>query len=200
MIIGPLCDLFPHHFCFLLLYEHTFVKFIQRMIYLLSCRRSCSHWRNSPHRSFSRPRRRRRASWRRRPTCRWCCRGWEMQKHQEGAGNARVSFADSSLSFTFLQEKENLNNLERKYGELTGGRSFPINPLSMKEVRCDITCQSNLPGSKYFSNKDTKEPKDTPSAKRKRLILCKWHAAAWPIRFNHMSFFIYLKCLQVIIC
>lgn len=44
--------------------------------------------------------------------------------------------------FAFLQEKENLSNLEKKYGELTGGRSFPINPLSMKEVRCDVICQS----------------------------------------------------------
>ncbi|XP_076869638.1 pleckstrin homology-like domain family B member 2 [Brachyhypopomus gauderio] len=35
---------------------------------------------------------------------------------------------------TMLQrEKENLTNLEKKYAELTGGRGFPVNHLSMKE-------------------------------------------------------------------
>lgn len=53
-----------------------------------------------------------------------------------------------SLSCAFLQEKENLSNLEKKYGELTGGRNFPVNPLSMKEVRCDVICQSNLHAAK----------------------------------------------------
>ncbi|XP_060717889.1 pleckstrin homology-like domain family B member 2 isoform X2 [Tachysurus vachellii] len=39
----------------------------------------------------------------------------------------------NNLQMMLQREKENLSNLEKKYGELTGGRSFPINPLSMKE-------------------------------------------------------------------
>ncbi|XP_053530722.1 pleckstrin homology-like domain family B member 2 isoform X3 [Ictalurus punctatus] len=39
----------------------------------------------------------------------------------------------NNLQMMLQREKENLNNLEKKYGELTGGRSFPVNPLSMKE-------------------------------------------------------------------
>ncbi|TSK98511.1 Pleckstrin homology-like domain family B member 2 [Bagarius yarrelli] len=39
----------------------------------------------------------------------------------------------NTLQMMLQREKENLSNLERKYSELTGGRSFPINPLSMKE-------------------------------------------------------------------
>ncbi|XP_058232213.1 pleckstrin homology-like domain family B member 2 isoform X5 [Hemibagrus wyckioides] len=39
----------------------------------------------------------------------------------------------NNLQMMLQREKENLSNLEKKYGELTGGRSFPVNPLSMKE-------------------------------------------------------------------
>ncbi|XP_046733647.1 pleckstrin homology-like domain family B member 2 isoform X1 [Silurus meridionalis] len=39
----------------------------------------------------------------------------------------------NTLQMMLQREKENLHNLEKKYSELTGGRSFPINPLSMKE-------------------------------------------------------------------
>ncbi|KAK3541092.1 hypothetical protein QTP86_012814 [Hemibagrus guttatus] len=39
----------------------------------------------------------------------------------------------NNLQMMLQREKENLSNLEKKYGELTGGRSFPLNPLSMKE-------------------------------------------------------------------
>ncbi|XP_060755702.1 pleckstrin homology-like domain family B member 2 isoform X3 [Neoarius graeffei] len=39
----------------------------------------------------------------------------------------------NNLQMMLQREKENLNNLEKKYGELTGGRGFPVNPLSMKE-------------------------------------------------------------------
>ncbi|MCJ8745889.1 hypothetical protein PDJAM_G00135500 [Pangasius djambal] len=39
----------------------------------------------------------------------------------------------NNLQMMLQREKENLSNLEKKYSELTGGRSFPVNPLSMKE-------------------------------------------------------------------
>ncbi|KAF5893305.1 pleckstrin homology-like domain family B member 2 isoform X2, partial [Clarias magur] len=39
----------------------------------------------------------------------------------------------NNLQMMLQREKENLGNLEKKYSELTGGRSFPVNPLSMKE-------------------------------------------------------------------
>ncbi|XP_072546057.1 pleckstrin homology-like domain family B member 2 isoform X3 [Salminus brasiliensis] len=39
----------------------------------------------------------------------------------------------TNLQMMLQREKENLACLEKKYAELTGGRSFPVNPLSMKE-------------------------------------------------------------------
>ncbi|KAI1903146.1 hypothetical protein AGOR_G00024210 [Albula goreensis] len=39
----------------------------------------------------------------------------------------------SNLLMMLQREKENLESLERKYTDLTGGRSFPLNPVSMKE-------------------------------------------------------------------
>ncbi|KAI4898585.1 hypothetical protein NFI96_033238 [Prochilodus magdalenae] len=39
----------------------------------------------------------------------------------------------TNLQMMLQQEKENLASLEKKYAELTGGRGFPVNPLSMKE-------------------------------------------------------------------
>lgn len=71
------------------------------------------------------------------------------KKVELGVSRSLTEVSPSFLGGFFLQEKENLNNLEKKYGELTGGRSFPVNPLSMKEVRCEnLICQSKLPGSK----------------------------------------------------
>uniref|UniRef100_A0A8B9RG71 Pleckstrin homology-like domain family B member 2 n=1 Tax=Astyanax mexicanus TaxID=7994 RepID=A0A8B9RG71_ASTMX len=39
----------------------------------------------------------------------------------------------NNLQMMLQREKESLACLEKKYAELTGGRSFPVNPLSMKE-------------------------------------------------------------------
>ncbi|XP_036413772.1 pleckstrin homology-like domain family B member 2 isoform X1 [Colossoma macropomum] len=39
----------------------------------------------------------------------------------------------NNLQMMLQQEKESLASLEKKYAELTGGRGFPVNPLSMKE-------------------------------------------------------------------
>ncbi|KAJ8390640.1 hypothetical protein AAFF_G00102460 [Aldrovandia affinis] len=39
----------------------------------------------------------------------------------------------SNLLMMLQREKENLETLERKYTDLTGGRSFPLTPISMKE-------------------------------------------------------------------
>ncbi|XP_026861140.2 pleckstrin homology-like domain family B member 2 isoform X4 [Electrophorus electricus] len=39
----------------------------------------------------------------------------------------------SNLHLMLQREKENLSSLEKKYAELTGGRGFPVNHLSMKE-------------------------------------------------------------------
>uniref|UniRef100_A0AAR2IT87 PH domain-containing protein n=1 Tax=Pygocentrus nattereri TaxID=42514 RepID=A0AAR2IT87_PYGNA len=40
----------------------------------------------------------------------------------------------NNLQMMLQREKESLASLEKKYAELTGGRGFPVNPLSMKEV------------------------------------------------------------------
>ncbi|XP_062841879.1 pleckstrin homology-like domain family B member 2 [Trichomycterus rosablanca] len=50
----------------------------------------------------------------------------------------------NNLLMMLQQEKENLASLEKKYAELTGGQSFPVNPLRMKEdsfLLADV-CQS----------------------------------------------------------
>ncbi|XP_031427488.1 pleckstrin homology-like domain family B member 2 isoform X2 [Clupea harengus] len=39
----------------------------------------------------------------------------------------------NNLLLMLQRERENLAALERKYSELTGGRAFPLNPVSMKE-------------------------------------------------------------------
>ncbi|KAL7840664.1 hypothetical protein AOLI_G00259870 [Acnodon oligacanthus] len=39
----------------------------------------------------------------------------------------------NNLQMMLQREKESLASLEKKYAELTGGRGFPVNPLSMKE-------------------------------------------------------------------
>ncbi|XP_053097204.1 pleckstrin homology-like domain family B member 2 isoform X3 [Pangasianodon hypophthalmus] len=39
----------------------------------------------------------------------------------------------SNLHLMLQRERQNLSTLERKYAELTGGQTFPLNPVSMKE-------------------------------------------------------------------
>ncbi|TRY94334.1 hypothetical protein DNTS_026332 [Danionella cerebrum] len=41
--------------------------------------------------------------------------------------------AEYQRSLVTRKERENLSSLERKYSELTGGQTFPLNPVSMKE-------------------------------------------------------------------
>uniref|UniRef100_A0AAY3ZXI1 PH domain-containing protein n=1 Tax=Denticeps clupeoides TaxID=299321 RepID=A0AAY3ZXI1_9TELE len=55
----------------------------------------------------------------------------------------------NNLLLMLQRERENLSALERKYSELTGGRAFPLSPVSMKEVSkqwpipgtYQVTCQ-----------------------------------------------------------
>ncbi|KAJ8010859.1 hypothetical protein DPEC_G00079510 [Dallia pectoralis] len=39
----------------------------------------------------------------------------------------------TNLNMMLQREKENLGSLERKYADLTGGRGFPLSPISLKE-------------------------------------------------------------------
>uniref|UniRef100_A0A6Q2YEK9 Pleckstrin homology-like domain family B member 1 n=1 Tax=Esox lucius TaxID=8010 RepID=A0A6Q2YEK9_ESOLU len=41
----------------------------------------------------------------------------------------------TNLHMMLQREKDNLGTLERRYAELTGGRGFPVSPISLKEVR-----------------------------------------------------------------
>ncbi|XP_048122309.1 pleckstrin homology-like domain family B member 2 isoform X3 [Alosa alosa] len=52
----------------------------------------------------------------------------QAQKEKESFLNEK-----SNLQLMLQREKENFASLERKYADLTGGRSFPVNPNSMKE-------------------------------------------------------------------
>ncbi|CDQ99865.1 unnamed protein product [Oncorhynchus mykiss] len=40
----------------------------------------------------------------------------------------------TNLQMMLQREKENHASLERKYADLTGGRHFPLSPISLKEV------------------------------------------------------------------
>lgn len=46
----------------------------------------------------------------------------------------------NNLIMMLQREKENLCNLEKKYSSLTGGKGFPINPNTLKEVSHDFMC------------------------------------------------------------
>uniref|UniRef100_A0AAY4A3W0 PH domain-containing protein n=1 Tax=Denticeps clupeoides TaxID=299321 RepID=A0AAY4A3W0_9TELE len=52
----------------------------------------------------------------------------------------------NNLLLMLQRERENLSALERKYSELTGGRAFPLSPVSMKETHMPLS-QSSSCGS-----------------------------------------------------
>ncbi|XP_076146183.1 pleckstrin homology-like domain family B member 2 isoform X1 [Alosa pseudoharengus] len=58
----------------------------------------------------------------------------QAQKEKESFLNEK-----SNLQLMLQREKENFASLERKYADLTGGRSFPVNPNSMKEGYVTVT-------------------------------------------------------------
>ncbi|XP_041923311.1 LOW QUALITY PROTEIN: pleckstrin homology-like domain family B member 2 [Alosa sapidissima] len=71
----------------------------------------------------------------------------QAQKEKESFLNEK-----SNLQLMLQREKENFASLERKYADLTGGRSFPVNPNSMKEDPslladvCRSSCDPPLSG------------------------------------------------------
>ncbi|XP_076129843.1 pleckstrin homology-like domain family B member 1 isoform X2 [Alosa pseudoharengus] len=50
----------------------------------------------------------------------------------------------NNLLLMLQRERENLAALERKYSELTGGRAFPLNPVSMKESHIPLSQSSSV--------------------------------------------------------
>uniref|UniRef100_A0A3B4EBV4 PH domain-containing protein n=1 Tax=Pygocentrus nattereri TaxID=42514 RepID=A0A3B4EBV4_PYGNA len=65
----------------------------------------------------------------------------------------------NNLQMMLQREKESLASLEKKYAELTGGRGFPVNPLSMKESHLPLA-QSSSCGS-VLNRVLTVSPKET---------------------------------------
>ena len=68
---------------------------------------------------------------------------WRVNKSHERVTLLVIRKLQSWLNlidFVFLQEKENLCNLEKKYSSLSGGKGFPVTPNTLKEVSCDFTC------------------------------------------------------------
>uniref|UniRef100_A0A3P8XVM4 Pleckstrin homology-like domain family B member 1 n=1 Tax=Esox lucius TaxID=8010 RepID=A0A3P8XVM4_ESOLU len=66
----------------------------------------------------------------------------------------------TNLHMMLQREKDNLGTLERRYAELTGGRGFPVSPISLKESHQPLvqssSCGSILPrGLSVSSNRDT---------------------------------------------
>ncbi|XP_045758801.2 pleckstrin homology-like domain family B member 2 isoform X14 [Mirounga angustirostris] len=65
----------------------------------------------------------------------------------------------NNLIMMLQREKENLCNLEKKYSSLSGGKGFPVNPSTLKEVHLPLgqssSCGSVLPHSLAAVTKDS---------------------------------------------
>ncbi|XP_073749241.1 pleckstrin homology-like domain family B member 2 isoform X6 [Callorhinus ursinus] len=65
----------------------------------------------------------------------------------------------NNLIMMLQREKENLCNLEKKYSSLSGGKGFPVNPSTLKEVHLPLgqssSCGSVLPHSLAAMTKDS---------------------------------------------
>ncbi|XP_073929202.1 pleckstrin homology-like domain family B member 2 isoform X14 [Castor canadensis] len=65
----------------------------------------------------------------------------------------------NNLIMMLQKEKENLCNLEKKYSSLSGGKGFPVNPNTLKEVHLPLgqsnSCGSVLPHSLATMTKDS---------------------------------------------
>ncbi|XP_066555098.1 pleckstrin homology-like domain family B member 2 isoform X2 [Amia ocellicauda] len=69
----------------------------------------------------------------------------------------------NNLLLMLQREKENLEHLEKRYTELTGGRGFPVSPVSMKEGYVTVSEINELYGEVVSAPPPCQPPPEAPS-------------------------------------